>query len=39
MWHYNMWYILYGIVCAIWYRLLEVQGSYNQAIAVVINHV
>ena len=36
------WYIVYGsiwnIVYNIWQILLEVQGSYNQAIAVVVNH-
>ena len=29
-----IWYKVYGI----WYILLEVQGSYNQATSVVISH-
>ena len=35
---YHMAHILWYRVCGIWYILLEVQGSYNQAITVDIKH-
>ena len=39
---YTRWCRVYGIiyiyVYGMWYILLEVQGSYDHAIAVVINH-